>query len=96
MDYNVVDISEEMGYVTASSYRTSVIRLLNDGNVRTPKEMCETLDMQFSNLSRATKELEEKGLVECMNPDTRKGKMKRITKKGEEVMKALESEGMLD
>lgn len=96
MDYNVVDISDEMGYVTASSYRTRVMRLLSDGNVRTPKEMCNTLEMQFSNLSRATKELEEKELVECINPDTRKGKMKRITTKGKEVMKALESEGMLD
>lgn len=96
MEYDIVEISEEMGFVTASGYRVQVMQLLSDGGVHTPKEMADTLDMLSSNLSRATTELQEKGLVECINPEVRKGKMKRITTKGKEVMKALENEGMIE
>lgn len=54
---------------------------------KTPSQMAENSDKHLSHISRALRELEDKNLVECKNPQANKNRFYEITEKGEELLK---------
>ena len=77
-----------IGYVKSSSYRVKVIRSLSKG-IKTPNEIRSETKLSMPHTSRALRELKEMRLVECINPDSRKGKIYILTKTGLRLMKKL-------
>lgn len=78
-----------IGKVHRSTYRTKVLKELHKG-VKTPSELSEETDIKISHISRALRRLKGWDLVECLNPDLKKGKMYSITELGREVIELLE------
>lgn len=64
-----------------------------EGGPRTPSSIAESSDEHLSHISRALKELTERGLVECMTPGRSKNRVYRITDAGKEVMDELRKMG---
>jgi len=56
----------------------------------TPSEIAKGSDLYLTHVSRALREFQDKGLVECLTPKTRVGKLYRITKLGEKILKEVE------
>jgi len=56
---------------------------------KTPSAIAKSSEKHLSHISRAIRELVEKGLVECMTPNLPKNRIYRITEKGIEVLKKL-------
>ena len=71
---------EEISYVVASKTRKLIILKLE--TPRTPTFLAKDLSVNLANISRSLSELEEKGIVICLTPEQRMGKIYSLTKKG--------------
>lgn len=64
-----------------------------DGPI-TPKKVSDKKDIRMEYVSRSLSELSERNLVECLNPEAHKGKLYRITSKGEDVISKIDENGL--
>ena len=85
---------ELVGKIKASSYRLKVLNALKERE-KIPTELSKELNIKISHISRALSELEGLELVECLNPELRKGKIYSVTKKGREVVRNVINKNFL-
>lgn len=87
-----MDLSDEMlkevGYVKISTYRTKVMKSLDD-QVKIPSQISKDSGILQNHISAVLKQLKEHELVECINPEVRKGRLYRLTDKGDDIVKNL-------
>jgi predicted transcriptional regulator len=74
----------DVSYVIASKTRKSIILKLE--TPRTPTFLAKDLDLNLANISRAITELEDKGIIVCLTPKQKVGKIYSLTKKGKDVV----------
>lgn len=83
-----MELSDEMlteiSYVEISKYRLNVVKTL-DGNVKIPTVIARDSGIRTNHVSKVLSELKEHELVECINPEVKKGRLYRLTDKGEKV-----------
>jgi len=79
---------ELISFVSASEPRFKVLIHLTK-QASTPTNMATEFGIPISRVSTAIKELLEKGLVECLTPGRRKGKIYKATKRGEDVVRGM-------
>ena len=87
-----MELSDEMlteiSYVQISTYRTKVMKSL-EGEVKIPTEIARDSDIITNHISATLRQLKDHELIECINPEVRKGRLYRQTDKGEIVSKNL-------
>ena len=87
-----MELSDEMlteiSYVQISKYRTKVMKSLED-EVKIPSKIAKDSDILQNHISAVLKQLKEHELVECINPEVKKGRLYRLTDKGDELIKNL-------
>ena len=87
-----MELSDEMlteiSYVKISQYRTKVMKSL-DGEVLIPTQIAKNSGIRTNHISKVLAELKAHDLVECINPEVRKGRLYRQTDKGVEVTKNI-------
>ncbi|AMD18029.1 transcriptional regulator [Methanobrevibacter sp. YE315] len=83
------EMLKEISYVKISTYRTKVMKSL-DGDVKIPTAIAKDSGIMTNHISKVLSELKAHELVECINPEVRKGRLYRHTDKGEQVVKNLE------
>lgn len=87
-----MELSDEMlteiSYVQISKYRTKVMKTL-EGDVKIPTAIANDSCIRTNHISKVLGELKEHELVECINPEVRKGRLYRLTDKGNELVKKL-------
>ena len=87
-----MELSDEMlteiSYVKISQYRTKVMKSL-DGDVKIPTVIAKDSEIRPNHISKVLVELKAHELVECINPEVRKGRLYRLTDKGDEIVKNL-------
>jgi len=81
---------EKVGYIMASKYRQLIIEKLSKKNYL-PSILAKETNIKFSHISRSLKELSDKNLVECMNKDSKKGKIYALTELGKEVSELMKN-----
>lgn len=79
---------KELEYVKKSQYRKKVMKSL-DGEVKIPSEIANDAEIYQNHISNILKQLKEHELVECINPEVRKGRLYRLTDKGDDLVKNL-------
>ncbi|PWB87858.1 winged helix-turn-helix domain-containing protein [Methanobrevibacter thaueri] len=79
---------ETLDFVRRSSYRQNVLKALED-NVLMPKEIAERSDIKTNHVSKVLSELKSKDLIEVLDDSVRKGRLYRLTDKGEEIVNKL-------
>ena len=88
-----MELSDEMlteiSYVQISKYRTKVMKAL-EGDVKMPSVIAKDSGIRTNHISKVLTELKAHKLVECINPEVRKGRLYRLTDKGEKVAEKLE------
>ena len=82
------EMLKEMCYVKISKYRTKVMKSL-DGDVKIPTAIAKDSEIRPNHISKVLAELKAHELVECINPEVRKGRLYRLTDKGDEIVKNL-------
>ena len=83
------EMLKEMSYVKISKYRTKVMKSL-EGEVKIPTVIAKDSEIRSNHISKVLAELKARELVECINPEVRKGRLYRLTEKGDEIAKNLE------
>jgi len=87
-----MELSDEMlteiSYVNISKYRTKVMKSLN-GEILIPTQIAKNSGIRTNHISKILSELKAHELVECINPEVRKGRLYRLTDKGEEMIENL-------
>ena len=88
-----MELSDEMlteiSYVKISTYRTKVMKSLED-EVKIPSKIAEDAEIRQNHISKVLSELKAHELVECINPEVKKGRLYRHTEKGDKIVKNLE------
>ena len=88
-----MELSDEMlteiSYVKISTYRTKVMKSLED-EVKIPSKIAEDAEIRQNHISKVLSELKAHELVECINPEVRKGRLYRHTEKGNKIAKRLD------
>ncbi len=83
-----MDLNQQLGYVKASKYRTKVLTALKD-SVLCPKDISDRTQYPQSHVSNTLSDLSRQGLVVCINPDARKGRLYQLTDDGKAVCAKL-------
>ena len=63
-----------------------------DGEVLIPSQIAKNSGIRTNHISKVLSELKAHDLVECINPEVRKGRLYRLTDIGEDVVKELKEE----
>ena len=79
----------EISYVNISKYRTKVMKSL-DGEVLIPSQIAKDSWVRTNHISKVLSELKAHELVECINPEVRKGRLYRLTDLGKVIVKKIE------
>lgn len=86
------DLSDELingiSLVEMSSYREKVLIDIKE-KIKTPSRISKSTNISTSHVSTALKELMDNGLVICLNPEKKQGRIYRITKLGKEVLEHI-------
>ena len=85
------EMLSEISYVQISKYRLKVMKTLED-KVKMPSQIAKDSEIRQNHISKVLSELKARELVECINPEVRKGRLYRHTDKGEQVVKNLPNE----
>ena len=83
------EMLKEISYVQISKYRTKAMKSLED-DVKIPSVIAKDSGIRTNHISKVLAELKAHELVECINPEVRKGRLYRHTEKGEQVVKHID------
>ena len=61
-----------------------------EDDVKIPSKIAEDSEIRQNHISKVLAELKAHELVECINPEVRKGRLYRHTEKGNQIVKNLE------
>ena len=75
-------------YVKRSQYRSKILKSLAD-DVKMPSQIAKDTGIVQNHISNSLRQLKEHELVECINPEVRKGRLYRLTDKGNELVKNI-------
>lgn len=75
-------------YVNKSSYRVKVLKSLGE-DVKMPKEIASDSGILPNHISNVLRQLKEKEIVECINPEVRKGRLYRLSDNGLNLLNSL-------
>ena len=86
------EMLKDASYVKISSYRLRVVEVLDrNGSVMMPMEIARESGILPNHISKVLRELKDKGILECLNEDARKGRLYRLTGYGWGVVGLLKS-----
>ena len=83
------EMLKEMSYVEISKYRSKVMKAL-ENEVKIPSQIAKDSEIRQNHISKVLSELKAHELVECINPEVKKGRLYRLTDKGNELVKNIE------
>ena len=61
-----------------------------DGNAKIPSTIARDSGIRTNHISKVLSELKAHELVECINPEVRKGRLYRLTDLGKVIVKKIE------
>lgn len=82
---------EDIDCVNRSQYKLKVMKSL-DGEVKIPSEIANDTEIFQNHISNTLRQLKEHKLIECINPEVRKGRLYRLTEKGKTVSKNINTD----
>ena len=78
---------EDVAFILRSRQRKEIILLLE--SPKTPTQLSKHLKASVPNTSLKLAALLKKGLVECVNPKDSKGRIYKLTKRGEAALEMI-------
>ena len=82
-------MDDKFKYVARSTYRVKVLKSLKT-DVKMPKQIANDSGILTNHISNVLRQLKEKDIVECINPEVRKGRLYRLSAEGLDILNRLE------
>ena len=70
-----------------SGYRRKILESLSKNDYLTPSEISEKTKIRLNHVSNFLKDLKDNDLIICLNDEEKRGRLYKITKLGEKVIK---------
>ncbi len=80
MDKKSLDL---YSWVIRGTQRTAIVKALD--RPKTPKQLSQETKLKFSNVSDVLNAMKKKGLVICLNPQEKTGRLYQLTAKGKKI-----------
>ena len=84
---------ELAGFILRSEYRKKVFLLL--GNPIMPSQISKKLNIRLTHITRELRFLKERGLVACLNPKEKTGRLYQLSRKGKILKKDMIAKKLL-
>ena len=81
-------MKETVEYIKKSQYRSKVLKTLAN-DTKMPSQIAKDTGIVQNHISNTLKQLKDHDLVECINPEVRKGRLYRLTENGEELIENI-------
>lgn len=89
---DTMDLSDEqwkeVGFIISSEYRTKVMKSF-DGKAKIPTQLAKDSGILINHISNTLKQLKDHGLVECINPEVKKGRLYKLTNNGQIIINKI-------
>ena len=83
---NKADLLDKSAYIQISSYRLKTFNSLFGEEVyKTPTQIARDSGIRTNHISKVLKDLKNINVIQCINPDRRKGKLYCLTEEGHEL-----------
>jgi len=92
MDQEKSDYSV-LGFVLASTYRTNIMLMLSS-RMAMPKQMAKVTNLRIGHVSNVLKSLVDKGLIECVNSEAKRGRIYGLTPTGKRIFEMMRKLGL--
>ena len=79
-------------FIVRSKQRKEILRSLE--TPKTPTQIGSKLDISISHVSRTLKNFVERGIVDCLTPQEKIGRIYKLTSKGEEILDKIKNDGI--
>ena len=86
---------DSIGFIVRSKYRKQVFEKISKKLIQ-PSEIEKEVDLRFTHVTRELRNLKDKNLIECINPEDKKGRLYRLTSKGMKLKDEMKKEGLID
>ena len=83
-------------WVLSVDRRVLVMKEIHENELIKTSEIAEKTGRSLQNISRAMRELEEHGLIECLTPEKHTWKRYIMTEKGTQVFEKLRKNNLID
>ncbi|MFQ5978582.1 MAG: ArsR family transcriptional regulator [Candidatus Heimdallarchaeota archaeon] len=80
-------VLKAFGFVCRGKIREMVFRELQEPNI--PSRIARTTEIRLASVSRALLDLEKHGIVRCINPKERRGRVYQLTTLGKRVFELV-------
>ena len=77
-----------LSFILRGERRKAILLCLNKPMI--PKEIADKCNVSIHNVSKSLKELVDRGLIVCKNPQDKFYRFYELTKKGREILKELD------
>ncbi len=88
-DEEAMEYAKLVRHINNSSYRVKVLKDLADGNVKMPRDLAIDCNILPNHISNVLSQLRKLDLLECINPEYKKGRLYRLTDDGKKIIKDL-------
>jgi predicted transcriptional regulator len=83
------EMIDAISLIKSSEYRHKVLRAIRN-EVLTPSEIAKKTELRLNHVSMVLTDLKDKKLVECLNEETKKGRLYQSTKLGKNAIAKFE------
>ncbi len=73
------EMIDAISLIKSSEYRHKVLKAIGN-EILTPSEISKKVDLRLNHVSMVLTDLKNKKLVECLNEETKKGRLYQLTK----------------
>jgi len=82
-------VEDKIKFINKSSYRSKVLKSIGN-DVKMPKEIASDSGILPNHISNVLRQLKEKDVVECINPEVRKGRLYRLSEEGRNILDEID------
>jgi len=83
------ELIDSISFIKNSKYRHGVLKVLNEKNLLTPKDISKKVNLRLNHVSMTLGELKEYDLAECVNDNSKRGRLYKIKPLGEKTLEWL-------
>ena len=82
-------MGNKIKFINKSSYRSKVLKSIGN-DVKMPKEIASDSGILPNHISNVLRQLKEKDVVECINPEVIKGRLYRLSEEGLNILDEID------
>lgn len=79
---------QALSLIKASKYREEIMNAIGD-NIKLPSEISAQTDIRLNHVSSVLRTLKEHGLVECLNEESKRGRLYKLTELGKNAIREI-------